>query len=94
MLRIRTDCMIQHALFIITIYKNNGAKIWPKIKNNVRTIQAGIWNHKCKVYFSQLSSIISSNSNVSSVKILQMLRSIEFPLRFFDFYDEEQLKTN
>ena len=37
-------------------YKNNicknEAQIWPKIKNNVRTMKAGIWNHKCKVYFS------------------------------------------
>ena len=40
--------MIIHAFF----YKNNEAQMWPKIKNNVRTIQAGIWNHKCKFYFS------------------------------------------
>ena len=39
-------------LFKEQFYKNNAAQIWPKIKNNVRTIQAGIWNHKCKVYFS------------------------------------------
>ena len=26
-------------------------KFGQRIKNNVRTIQAGIWNHKCKVYF-------------------------------------------
>ena len=45
----------------------------PKIKNNVRTIQAGIWNHKCKVY-----------------EILQMLRWIEFPLRFI-WLDDRKL---
>ena len=39
-------------LFKKQFYKNNAAIICPKIKNNVRTIQAGIWNHKCKVYFS------------------------------------------
>ena len=39
-------------LFKEQFYKNNAAQIWPKIKNNVRTIQAGIWNHKCKVYFA------------------------------------------
>ena len=33
-------------------YKNNEAQIWPKIRKNERTIQAGIWNHKSKVYFS------------------------------------------
>ena len=33
--------------------KNNEAQIMPKVKNNVRTIQAGIWNHKYKVYFFQ-----------------------------------------
>ena len=26
--------------------KNNEAQIWPKIKKNVRTIQAGIWNYE------------------------------------------------
>ena len=35
----------------ISFYKNE-AQIWPKIKNNVGTIQAGIWNHRWKVYFS------------------------------------------
>ena len=33
-------------------HKNNEAQIWSKIKSNVKTIQAGIWNHKCKVYVS------------------------------------------
>ena len=33
-------------------YKNNEAQIWPKIKNNIRTIQTGVWNHKYEVYFS------------------------------------------
>ena len=33
-------------------YKNNEAQICPQIKNNITTIQAGIWNHKRKVYFS------------------------------------------
>ena len=32
--------------FIRTGHKNLAIKIWPKIKNNVRTIQAGIRNHK------------------------------------------------
>ena len=32
--------------------KNNEAQIWPKSKNKLRTIEAGTWNHKCKVYFS------------------------------------------
>ena len=31
---------------------NNKAQICPKIKNNVKTIEAGIWNRKCKIYFS------------------------------------------
>ena len=31
-----------HAFFIRTILQNNEAQIWPKIKNNVRSIQAGI----------------------------------------------------
>ena len=35
-----------HAFLYEQFYKNNEAQIWPKIKNNVRTIQAGIWNHK------------------------------------------------
>ena len=57
-------------------HKNNEDQIWPKIKNNVRTIQAGngIWNHKCKVTFTFLNKILLSN-----VEILLMLRSIEFP---------------
>ena len=33
-------------------HKNNEAQIWSKIKSNVKTIQAGIWNLKCKVYVS------------------------------------------
>ena len=40
-----------HAFLYEQFYKNNEAQICPKFKNNVGTIQAGIWNHKCKVYF-------------------------------------------
>ena len=54
-------------------YNNNEAQIWQKIKSNVRTIQAGVWNHACKVCFSNIL-LSSSNSTVSSVEILQMLR--------------------
>ena len=57
-------------------YKNNEAQIWPKTKNNVRTIEAGVWNHRCKVTFLNKILLFSSNSTVSSVEILQMLRSI------------------
>ena len=72
------------------LYKNNAAQNWPKIKDNVRTIQAGIWNHKCKVYtFLNKILLFSSNSTVSSVEILQMLRSIEFPLRFIRLDDHK-----
>ena len=63
-------------------YKNvNKAQIWPKIKNNARTIQAGIWNHKSLnakfTFLNKILILFSSKSTVSSVEILIMLRSIE-----------------
>ena len=50
-------------------YKNNfirttRARICQKIKNNARTIQAGILNHKCKVYFPYKVLLFSSNATV------------------------------
>ena len=72
------------------LYKNNEAQIWPKIKNKLRTIQAGIWNNKCKfTFFLNKILLLSSNSILSSVKILQTLRSIEFPLRFIRLDDHK-----
>ena len=69
---------------------NNEAQICPKIKNNVRTIQAGIWNHKMQSLLFLIKFILfSSNSTVSSVDILQMLRSIEFSLRFIGLDDHK-----
>ena len=41
-------------------YKNE-AQIWPKVKNNIRTIQAGIWNHKCKIYFFELFLTVAAS---------------------------------
>ena len=68
---------------ISSVYKNNEAQIWPKIRNNVRTIQAGIWKHRCKVCLSYNKILLFSlNSTVLSVELLQMLRSIEYPLGF------------
>ena len=55
----------------------------------MRTIQAGIWNHKSKVYFLNKIILFSSNSTVSSVEILQMLRLIKFPLRFVRLDDHK-----
>ena len=61
--------------------------MWPKIKNNARIIQVRIWNHNSKFTFLNEIILFSSNSTVSSVEILQMLRSIEFPLQFIGLDD-------
>ena len=75
-------------------YKNNfirtRLKVWSKIKNNVRTIQVGIWKHKCKVCFSYNKTLVfSSNLTVAGVKLLQMLRSVELPLQFIGLDDHK-----
>ena len=65
-----------HAFF----YKNNFTRTTRlKFGKKIKTIQAGIWNHKCKFTFFNKILLFSSNLTVSSVEILQMLRRIEFP---------------
>ena len=108
-------------IFLFTrffFYKNNEAQIYPKIKNNVKTIQVGIWNHNSIIFYyfiylpvhptlrnrrfmaalyrgeevtdHNIFLLFSSNSTVSSAEILQMLRSIEFPLCFI-WLDDHKL---
>ena len=69
--------------YIGAFFYKNEAQIWPKIKNNVRTIPGwGLESLKAKFTFLNKIILFFSNSTVSSVELLQMLRSIEFPLRF------------
>ena len=76
-------------------YKNNEAQVWPRIKNNVRTIQTNPGRDLESVmnagftFPNKFSVLFFSNSTVSSDEIFQMLRSIEFPLRFIRLDDHK-----
>ena len=100
------------SLYTLFFYKNNEAQIYPKIKNNVKTIQVGIWNHNSIIFYyfiylpvhptlrnrrfmgeevtdHNIFFIIFLKLDVSSAEILQMLRSIEFPLCFIRLDDHK-----
>ena len=65
--------LIDYTLFFIrTINKNNEAQTWSKIKNNVRTIQAGIWNHNAK--FTFLDNVLSFSSNSTASNVYRALK--------------------